>query len=110
MAYFENISNIKFEGPASKNPFAFKYYNPEEVVGGKTMEELLRFSVAYWHTFTCRWNRSIWCSEHAIRPWNKYTGMDLAKARVEAAFELFEKLNVPFFASMIEILLQKEVH
>ena len=52
MTYFENINNINYEGPKSTNPYAFKFYNPEEKVGGKTMEEILRFGVAYWHTFT----------------------------------------------------------
>ncbi len=97
MAYFENINKIKYEGPKSDNPFAFKFYNPEEKVGGKTMEEILRFSVAYWHTFTEDLSDPFGAGT-AIRPWDKYTGMDLAKARVEAAFEFFEKLNVPYFA------------
>ncbi|RIW37352.1 xylose isomerase [Bacillus salacetis] len=97
MAYFENINKIEFEGASSKNPFAFKYYNPEESVGGQTMEEILRFSVAYWHTFTADGTDPFGAGT-AIRPWDNLKGMDLAKARVEAAFELFEKLNVPFFA------------
>ncbi|WP_421378285.1 xylose isomerase [Bacillus salacetis] len=97
MAYFENISKIKFEGASSKNPFAFKYYNPEETINGQTMEEILRFSVAYWHTFTADGSDPFGVGT-AIRPWDNLKGLDLAKARVEAAFELFEKLNVPFFA------------
>lgn len=96
MAYFENVSNIKYEGSKSKNPFAFKYYNPEEVVNGQTMEEILRFSVAYWHTFTADLTDPFGVGT-AVRPWDKFQGMDKAKARVEAAFEFFEKLNVPFF-------------
>ncbi|MBS4207825.1 xylose isomerase [Bacillus sp. FJAT-50079] len=96
MAYFENVSKIQYEGARSKNPFAFKYYNPEEIVNGQTMEELLRFSVAYWHTFTANGTDPFGVGT-MLRPWDKYQGMDLAKARVEAAFELFEKLNVPFF-------------
>lgn len=96
MTYFEHIQKIKYEGPDSKNPFAFKFYNPEEKIGEKTMEEHLRFSVAYWHTFTEDLSDPFGVGT-AIRPWDKYKGMDLAKARVEAAFELFEKLNVPYF-------------
>lgn len=96
MAYFENVGKIKFEGHKSTNPLAFKYYNPEEVVGGKTMEEILRFGVAYWHTFTYE-GSDPFGSGNMVRSWNKFSGMDLAKARVEAAFEFFEKLNVPFF-------------
>lgn len=96
MAYFNNINKIKFEGSTSTNPYAFKFYNPTEKVGGKTMEEILRYGVAYWHTFTEDLSDPFGKGT-AIRPWDKYTGMDLAKARLEAAFELFEKLDVPFF-------------
>lgn len=96
MAYFDEVNKIQYEGSTSKNPFAFKYYNPEETFNGKTMEEILRFSVAYWHTFTADGTDPFGVGT-AIRPWDQYKGLDLAKARVEAAFELFEKLNVPFF-------------
>lgn len=96
MAYFENVNQIKYEGPGSTNPFSFKYYNPEEVINGQKMEDLLRFSVAYWHTFTADGSDPFGVGT-AIRPWDHLKGLDLAKARVEAAFEFFEKLNVPFF-------------
>ena len=49
--YFKGIDKIKFEGKESDNPLAFKYYNPEQVVAGKTMREHFKFSAAYWHTF-----------------------------------------------------------
>ena len=52
MSCFAKVENIEYEGPTSKNPLAFKFYNPEEKIGDKTMEEFLRFGVAYWHTFT----------------------------------------------------------
>lgn len=97
MTYFSNVNQIKYEGADSNNPLAFKYYNPEEMINGKTMEEILRFSVAYWHTFNAD-GTDPFGSGNMIRPWNHLSGMDLAKARVEAAFELFEKLNVPYFA------------
>ncbi|MBU8791427.1 xylose isomerase [Oceanobacillus caeni] len=97
MTYFNNINRIQYEGPKSNNPLAFKFYNPEEKVGGKTMEEILRFGVAYWHTFTEDLSDPFGAGT-AIRPWDKYQGMDRAKARVEAAFEFFEKINAPFFA------------
>ncbi|GKU81874.1 xylose isomerase [Niallia sp. NCCP-28] len=96
MTYFQNINKIKYEGPTSKNPFSFKYYNPEELINGKTMEETLRFSVAYWHTFTADGSDPFGVGT-MVRPWDRFQGLDLAKARVEAAFELFEKLNAPFF-------------
>lgn len=97
MEYFNNVGKIAYEGAKSQNPLAFKYYNPTEVVAGKTMEEQLRFSVAYWHTFTGE-GSDPFGSATMLRPWDKFTGMDKAKARLEAAFELFAKLNVPFFA------------
>ncbi|MCF3942877.1 xylose isomerase [Oceanobacillus alkalisoli] len=97
MSYFKNINTITYEGPKSTNPYAFKFYNPEEEINGKTMEEHLRFGIAYWHTFTEDLSDPFGAGT-AIRPWDKYKGMDLAKARVEAAFEFFEKINAPFFA------------
>ncbi len=96
MTYFHTINHIQYEGPTSTNPLAFKFYNPEELVGEKTMEEILRFGVAYWHTFTESLKDPFGVGT-AIRPWDKYSGLDLAKARVEAAFEFFEKLQVPYF-------------
>ncbi len=96
MVFFNGIDRISYEGPESKNLLAFKHYNPSEVVMGKTMEEHLRFAVAYWHTFTGD-GSDPFGDKNMIRPWDKYKGMDLAKARVEAAFEFFEKLGVPYF-------------
>ncbi len=96
MAYFKDISTIQYEGSQSKNGLAFKYYNPQEKVGDKTMEEILRFGVAYWHTFTYDGGDPFGAG-NMQRSWNNYSDMDLAKARVEASFEFYEKLNAPFF-------------
>ena len=96
MSYFETINQVKYEGSESSNPFAFKYYNPKEMINGKTMEEFLRFAVSYWHTFTAD-GTDPFGQPTMLRPYNKFTGMDLAKARVEASFEFFEKMDVPFF-------------
>lgn len=96
MAYFPNIDKIKYEGASSKNPFAFKFYNPEQQVGGKSMEEVLRYAVSYWHTFTMDGSDPFGAGS-MIRNWDKYDGMDLAKARVEASFEFYNKIDVPFF-------------
>ncbi|PRO66033.1 xylose isomerase [Alkalicoccus urumqiensis] len=95
-AYFKQVPQIAYEGAASTNSYAFKYYNPEEKVGGKTMEEQLRFSVAYWHTLT-QDAADPFGAGTAERPWDHLSGMDLAKARVEAAFEFIEKVQAPFF-------------
>src|SRR5690625_2926332 len=95
MSYFPNISKIKYEGASSTNPYAYKFYNPEEKLGDKTMEEILRFGVSYWHTFTMDGSDPFGAG-NMIRPWDKYSGLDLAKARVDASFEFYEKLDVPY--------------
>jgi xylose isomerase len=95
--FFKGIGKIKYEGPESKNLLAFKYYNPDEVIAGKTMKEHLRFAVAYWHTFQAR-GVDMFGAGTAQRPWDNITDpMDLAYAKVEANFEFCEKLGVPFF-------------
>ncbi|MBU8769241.1 xylose isomerase [Cytobacillus oceanisediminis] len=96
MNYFNNVSGVKYEGPDSNNPLAFKYYNPEEMINGRKMEDLLRFAVSYWHTFTAE-GTDPFGNGTMIRSYDRFSGMDLAKARVEASFEFYEKLTVPFF-------------
>jgi xylose isomerase len=97
-SHFPNVSKIAYEGPKSKNPLAFKHYNPDEVVAGKTMRDHLRFSVVYWHTM-CGQGADMFGGPTAIRPWDAgKTGLDLAKARVPAFFEFCEKLGAPFYA------------
>lgn len=95
--YFSDVSRIKFEGKDSKNPLAFKYYNPKELVGDKTMEDILRFAVAYWHTFAAD-GRDMFGVGTYMRPWEDgSTPMESAKNRVEAAFEFMNKLDVKYF-------------
>lgn len=96
-AYFGNVSAISYEGKNSTNPLSYKFYNPEAVVAGKTMKEWLRFSVAYWHSFTYNGSDPFGAGT-MLRDWDRFTGLDLAKARVEAAFELMEILDAPYFA------------
>ncbi|WP_078553059.1 xylose isomerase [Bacillus alkalicellulosilyticus] len=96
MSYFQNVGPIKYEGPKSNNPFAFKYYNPEDQINGQSMEDFLRFAVSYWHTFTGEGTDPFGQST-MVRPYNTFSGMDLAKARVEASFEFFQKMDVPYF-------------
>ncbi|MBL4873784.1 MAG: xylose isomerase [Rhodobacteraceae bacterium] len=93
--FFGDISPIKFEGTDSKNPLAFRHYNPDEVIMGKTMEEHLRFAVAYWHSFA--WpGGDPFGGETFQRPWFGDT-MDHAKLKADVAFEMFDILNAPFF-------------
>lgn len=95
--YFKEVQKIKFEGSRSENPLAFKYYNAEEMVAGKKMEEHLRFAVAYWHTFQATGTDPFGAGT-AVRPWDNVSDkMELARLKVEANFELCEKLGVPFF-------------
>jgi len=96
MTYFTDLNKVQFEGKTSKNPFAFKHYNPSEVVFGKTMEEHLRFGVAYWHTFNANGSDPFGVGT-MVRTWDKFDGLDRSKARVEANFEFMEKLNIPFY-------------
>jgi len=96
MSWFPNVPQIRYEGRDSDNPFAFKHYNPQEVVLGKTMEEHLRFAVAYWHTFVGAGADPFGVGT-AVRKWDSLSPMDKAKARVEANFELLEKLGIQFF-------------
>jgi xylose isomerase len=95
---FPKIKTVQYEGPKSKNPFAFKHYNPDEKVEGKTMRDHLRFSVVYWHTM-CGQGSDMFGSATAIRPWEMgKSGIELAKARVPVFFEICRKLQAPFYA------------
>lgn len=98
MPAFPKIPKIPFEGSQSKNPLAFKHYNADEMVEGKSMADHLRFSVVYWHTM-CGQGADMFGGPTAIRPWEKgKSGIELAKARVPVFFEFCEKLGAPFYA------------
>ncbi len=95
--YFKNVPKINYEGKGSDNPLAYKYYNADEIIGGKSMKDYLRFAVAYWHTFQGTGGDPFGPGT-ALRPWDGISDpMELAKAKVAANFELCEKLGVPFF-------------
>ena len=95
--YFPGIGQIQYEGPESDNPLAFKTYDPNRVVAGKTMEEHLRFAVCYWHTF-CATGADPFGPGTQAHPWaEKDDAMDRSRDRVDAAFEFFSKLNVPYW-------------
>jgi xylose isomerase len=96
-AAFADVSKIKFEGPQSKNPLAFRHYNPEEKIEGKSMRDHFRFSVAYWHTF--RGNGGDPFGPGTMhRPWESGTD-DVANAqnRARVGFEFMEKLGTPYY-------------
>jgi xylose isomerase len=95
--YFPTVQKIKYEGPDSRNPFAFKHYNASEVVAGKTMAEHLRFAVCYWHTFKGLGGDPFGPGT-IIRSYNESSDpMEVANATLEAAFEFFTKLGVGFW-------------
>lgn len=95
--YFDHIDPIKFEGPDSANPLAYKYYEPSRVIMGKTMEDLLRVAVCYWHTF-CWDGSDVFGGGPFNRPWHG-GGTDQAAAdqKLDAAFDFFDRLGQPFF-------------
>ncbi|MFO7869639.1 MAG: xylose isomerase [Bacteroidales bacterium] len=96
--YFKGIDKIKFEGKDSKNPFAFKWYDENRVVAGKTMKEHLRFAVAYWHSF-CGDGGDPFGPGTKIFPWDASASSPLEAAhnRMDAAFEFITKLGAPFY-------------
>ena len=97
-AAFPAIPKISYEGPHSKNPLAFKHYNADELVEGRSMRDHLRFSVVYWHTM-CGNGTDMFGWGTAQRPWEAgLSGIDLAKARVPVFFEICEKLGAPYYA------------
>lgn len=96
MSYFPNVDTIQYEGAKTDNPFAFRHYNPDEVVMGKTMKEHLRFAVAYWHTMT-QDGSDPFGSPVNQRTWFGETPMETAKNRVDAFFEILTKLGVEYF-------------
>ena len=96
-AAFPEIERIKYEGPQSKNPLAFRHYNADEMVEGKTMNDHLRFSVVYWHTFRGT-GGDPFGPGCAVRPWEDGTdSVENALNRARVAFEFMEKLGAPFY-------------
>lgn len=94
--YFPGIGRIRYEGPPSDNPIAFRYYDAEKMIGGKTMEEHLRFSIAYWHSF-CGDGNDPFGSATLNRPWDMGSPMEAAGSRLDAAFEFITKLGAPYY-------------
>ena len=98
MPAFPEVSKIKYEGPDSTNPLAFRWYNEDEIVEGKSMKDHMRFSVVYWHTF--RGDGSDPFGMPTLkRAWEDGTdSIENAQNRVRVAFEFMEKLGAPFYA------------
>lgn len=95
--YYKGIGKIKFEGKESDNPLAFKYYNPEQVVAGKTMREHFRFAIAYWHTF-CGQGSDPFGPGTQHFPWDEPTdAIAAAKEKADAAFEFITKMGFDYY-------------
>ncbi|PKA98828.1 D-xylose isomerase [Flavobacteriaceae bacterium MAR_2009_75] len=95
--YFKGVGEIKFEGKDSDNPLAFKWYNPEQVVAGKTMKEHFKFAIAYWHTF-CGQGADPFGPGTQNFPWDAPSdAVEAAKAKADAAFEFITKMGVDYF-------------
>lgn len=94
--YFPEVPAVRYEGPASRNPFSFKFYNPDAVVGGKTMREQLKFAMSYWHTLCAEMNDPFGVGTRD-RSYGASDPMQSARNKAEAAFELLDKLDLDYY-------------
>ena len=95
--YFPGIRKVAYEGPMSDNPLAFKFYDPQKMIGGKSMRDHLRFAIAYWHSF-CGDGSDPFGGRTHFFPWNTNDdAMENAKEKVDAAFEFFTKIGAPYW-------------
>ena len=95
--FFKNIAQVKYEGAGSDNPLAFRWYDENKVIGGKTMKEYLRFACAYWHSFVGNGGDPFGEPTH-LYPWNEKTdAVARAKDKMDAAFEFMTKMNLPYY-------------
>lgn len=95
--YFPGIGKIAYEGKDSDNPLAFKYYDENRIVAGKSMKEFFKFSTCYWHTF-CGLGGDPFGPGTQIRPWTKGPDVETrARNKMDAAFEFFTKIGTPYY-------------
>lgn len=95
--YFKGISEIKFEGKESDNPLAFKYYNPDQVVAGKTMREHFKFAIAYWHTFCGQGSDPFGPGTQNFAWDHSSDAVQAAKDKADAAFEFTTKMGFGYY-------------
>ena len=93
---FADIPPVRYEGPDSRNPLAFRWYDPDRVVLGRRMAEHFRFAVCYWHTF-CWPGSDVFGPGTFARPWQGADTIANADAKLDAAFDFFTRLGAPFF-------------
>ena len=95
--YFPQIGKIAYEGPESKNPMAFHYYDAERVVAGKKMKDWMRFAMAWWHTLCAEGSDQFGPGTKKF-PWNEgANALEIAKHKADAGFEIMQKLGIPYF-------------
>lgn len=95
--YFKGIGQIKYEGPESDNPLAFRWYDENKTVAGKTMKDFFRFACAYWHSF-CGDGSDPFGEPTHVFPWNEQSDpIARAKDKMDAAFEFITKMNLPYY-------------
>jgi xylose isomerase len=95
--YFPSIGKIKFEGRESENPLAFRFYDENRVVAGKTMKEHFKFAIAYWHSF-CATGADPFGPGTINHPWDASADpIQRAKDKMDAAFEFFTKIGVEYY-------------
>ncbi len=96
MKNYGEISSIPFEGKDSKNPFSFKYYNPEELIAGKPMREHLKFAMSYWHTIDAE-GIDMFGGPSLDKKFGKTEPMEIFRAKADFAFELMDKLGIEYY-------------
>ena len=95
--YFKGINKIRFEGKESDNPLAFKYYNPDQIISGKTMREHFKFAIAYWHSF-CGQGADLFGTGTQKFKWDISSDpIQAAKDKADAAFEFISKMGFDYF-------------
>ena len=95
--YFKGIGQVKYEGPDTDNPLAFRWYDPNKMVSGRSMKEWLRFACAYWHSF-CGNGADPFGEPTHLHPWSqKADAIERAKDKADAAFEFITKLGIPYY-------------
>lgn len=94
--FFKGIGKIAYEGKNSTNPLSFKYYNPDEMIAGKSMKEHLKFALSWWHTMGGDGTDMFGCGT-ADKTWGESDPSARAKAKVDAAFEIMDKLSIEYF-------------
>lgn len=94
--FFNTVPKVKYEGPGSKNPLSFRFYNPDEMINGEAMKDTLKFAVSYWHTL-CAGGRDMFGVETADKSFGGKTDMEIYKNKAYACFELLDKLSIDYF-------------